>query len=234
MNKSTSWYPSLSVGQGGSGVVSHAGAVLLARAADRTGLTRALSTALAPWRKPFATHDPGKILVDLAISLAIGGDCLADVAVLRAEPGVFGQVASDPTVSRLITTLAADAPKALSAINSARGTARATAWQLSGDRAPDHRIDAEAPLVIDLDATLVTAHSDKERAAPTFKRGYGFHPLCAFVDHGQSGSGEPVAMLLRPGNAGSNTAADHRQVVADALGQLPLQPGYRGRHPRIS
>ncbi|MFH5246118.1 IS1380 family transposase, partial [Antrihabitans spumae] len=75
--------------------------------------------------------------------------------------------------------------------------------------------------------TLVTAHSDKERAAPTFKRGYGFHPLCAFVDHGQSGSGEPVAMLLRPGNAGSNTAADHRQVVADALGQLPLQPGYR-------
>ena len=227
MGKSTSLYPRLSVDASGSGVVSHAGAVVLARAADRTGLTRALSTALGPWRKPFATHDPGKILVDLAISLAIGGDCLADVAVLRAEPGVFGQVASDPTVSRLITTLAADAPKTLSAINSARGTARATAWQLSGDRAPDHRIDAEAPLVIDLDATLVTAHSDKERAAPTFKRGYGFHPLCAFVDHGQSGSGEPVAMLLRPGNAGSNTAADHRQVVADALGQLPLQPGYR-------
>lgn len=227
MRKSTLWYPPLSVDATGSGVVSHAGAVLLARTADKTGLTRALSSALAPWRKPLATHDPGKILVDLAISLAIGGDCLADVAVLRAEPGVFGPVASDPTVSRLLTVLAADAPKALAAIDSARLPARTAAWRLGDAQAPDHRIDAAAPLVIDLDATLVTAHSDKENAAPNFKRGYGFHPLCAFADHGRAGSGEPLAIMLRAGNAGSNTAADHKQVVADALAQLPFQPGYR-------
>jgi hypothetical protein len=62
-------------------------------------------------------------------------------------------------------------------------------------------------LVIDIDATLVTAHSDKKSAAATYKRGFGFHPLCTFADHGPAGTGEPLAMLLRPGNAGSNTAA---------------------------
>lgn len=227
MGKSPSWYPPLSVDRGGSGVVSQAGAVVLARTADKTGLSSAVSTALQPWRKPFATHDPGKILLDLAISLATGGDCLADVALLRAEPGVFGRVASDPTVSRLVTTLAADAPKALAAIDSARAASRTTAWRLARESAPDHGVDAEHPLVIDLDATLVTAHSDKENAAPNFKRGYGFHPLCAFADHGPAGSGEPLAILLRPGNAGSNTAADHKHVVSDALAQLPFQPGYR-------
>jgi Transposase DDE domain group 1 len=227
VSKSTWWYPSLSVDAGGSGVVSHAGAVVLTRVAVRTGLTGALSGALAPWRKPLAQHDPGKVVLDLAVALAVGGDCLADVAVLRAEPGVFGLVASDPTVSRLIAALAADAPKALAAIASARGAARAQAWRSAGAQAPDHGIDAEHPLVIDLDATLVTAHSDKESAAPTFKRGYGFHPLCAFADHGAAGSGEPLAILLRPGNAGSNTAADHKQMLAQALAQLPMQPGYR-------
>jgi hypothetical protein len=116
----------------------------------------------------------------LAVAPAVGGDCLADVVVLRAKPGVFGLVASDPTVSRLIAALAADAPKALAAIASARGAARAQGWRTAGAQAPDHGIDAEHPLVINLDATLVTAHSDKESAAPTFKRAYGFHPLCAF------------------------------------------------------
>jgi hypothetical protein len=137
-----------------------------------------------------AQHDPGKVVLDLAVALAVGGDCLADVAVLRAKPGVFGLVASDPTVSRLIAALAADAPKALAAIASARGAARAQGWRSAGAQAPDHGIDAEHPLVIDLDATLVTAHSDKESAAPTFKRGYGFHPLCAFADQDAAGSGE--------------------------------------------
>lgn len=227
MGKSTSCYPSLSFDTSGTGVVSQAGSALLVRTAETVGLTAALSGALAPWRKPLASHDPGKIVADLSIALAIGGDCLADVALLRAEAGLFGRVASDPTVSRLIATLAADAPKALSAIASARAAARSAAWRLAGVGAPDHGIDAEAPLVIDLDATLVSAHSDKEQAAPTFKRGYGFHPLCAFVDHGPAGTGEPLAILLRPGNAGSNTAADHQAVLGQALDQLPSQPGYR-------
>ena len=227
MGKSTSCYPSLVVERRGSGVVSHAGAVALLGTAQRTGLSGVLSEALAPWRKPMSSHDPGKIVLDLAVALAVGGDCLADIGVLRAEPAVFGAVASDPTVSRLISALAADAPKAVAALAAARAAARNTAWAVAGDRSPDHGIDAEHPLVIDLDATLVTAHSDKESAAPTFKRGYGFHPLCAFVDHGATGTGEPLAILLRPGNAGSNTAADHKAVLADAVAQLPCRPGYR-------
>src|SRR6266496_3869215 len=168
-----------------------------------------------------ARHDPGKVISDLAIALALGGDCLADVAILRAEPAVFGAVASDPTVSRMIDALAADPKRALKAIDTARAAARARVWALAGEHAPSHEVSADLPLVIDTDATLITAHSDKEQAAPTFKRGFGFHPLWAFVDHGQDGTGEPLSCLLRKGNAGSNTAADHIAVVKAALAQLP-------------
>ncbi|MGS2807674.1 MULTISPECIES: IS1380 family transposase [Nocardia] len=227
MKKSTSWYPSLKIGGDGSGVVSQAGAVALLRVAARAGLDRALSAALAPWRKSLAVHDPGKIVLDLAVSIAIGGDCAADLALLRCEPEVFGSVASDPTVSRTIAALAADASKVLSAIASTRATARARAWARAGKYAPDHEIDEQHPLTIDLDASLLDVHSDKENAAPTFKKGFGFHPLFAFIDHGAEGTGEPAAMMLRPGNAGANTAADHKQVLAAALAQLPWQPGYR-------
>jgi len=135
-------------------------------------------------------------------------------------------VASDPTVSRAIAALAGDAPAALKAIDTARAAAREQAWRLAGEHAPDHGSDAKQPLVIDLDATLVTSHSEKEHAAPTFKRGFGFHPLCAFLDHGPDGTGEPLAILLRPGNAGSNTATDHIAVIRQALAQLPnKRPG---------
>jgi Transposase DDE domain group 1 len=182
-------YPALAVDGQGSSVVPNAGAVVLLRTAETVGLTAALSAAVAPWRRPLARHDPGKMLLDLAVNLAIGGDCLADLAQLRTAPQVFGQVASDPTISRLIDTLAADAPAALAAIATARATARARAWSLAGEHAPDHDTDASRPLVIDVDATLVTAHSEKESAAPTFKRGFGFHPLWAFCDHGAEGTG---------------------------------------------
>jgi len=224
VSQSTSLYPSLSVDTTGGGVVSHAGAIIVLRTAEKTGLAAGLSAALAPWRRPLATHDPGKILLDLAVAVALGGDCLADVALLREEPGVFGSVASDPTVSRLLSTLAADAPTALRAINTARAAARQVAWAHTGAHAPDHNISAKDPLIIDLDATLVSAHSEKEHAAPTYKRGFGHHPLGAFVDHGQTGTGEPLALALRPGNAGSNTAADHLAVIAEALAQLPFPP----------
>jgi hypothetical protein len=203
--------------------------VLLTRTAAAVGLDRALSAALSAWRRPLTRHDPGKVVLDLAMSLAIGGDCLADVAQLRAHPQVFGPVASDPTVSRLVDALAADAPAALAAINAARAAARSVAWSLAGVHAPDHDTDAGKPLVIDVDATLVTSHSEKEQAAPTFKRGFGFHPLCAFLDHGPEGTGEPLAILLRRGNAGSNTVDDHVTVLRAALAQLPGHGG--GRRP---
>ncbi len=227
MSKSTSPYPVLSADGTGTGVVSHAGATVLLRTAEKTGLTTGLSDALAAWRKPLATHDPGKIIADLAVAIAIGGDCLADINQLRADPAVFGHVASDPTVSRLISALAADAPAALTAINSVRADARAVCWSAAGTTAPDHDADSGDPLIIDLDATFVTAHSEKQDAAPTYKRGFGLHPLCAFVDHGSEGTGESLAIELRPGNAGANTAADHITVTAAALEQLPRVPGYR-------
>jgi hypothetical protein len=226
--KITGLYPRLRVDTSPTAAIGQAGGVLLTRTVTATGLDRFLSSALAGWRKPLAIHDPGKIITDLALSLALGGDCLADLAVLRAEPGVYGRVASDPTVSRAIATLAADASAALKAIDTARAAARQRAWQLAGRHAPDHGTDAKHPLVIDLDATLVTSHSEKEHAAPTFKRGFGFHPLCAFLDHGPDGTGQPLAILLRPGNAGSNTATDHISVIRQALAQLPAhRPGHR-------
>jgi Transposase DDE domain group 1 len=221
VKKRSGRYPRLTVDGHGSSVVPNAGAVLLVRTAEAAGLDAALSRALERWRRPLARHDPGKVLLDLAVSLAVGGDCLADLAQLRTAPEVFGSVASDPTVSRLIDTLAADTPAALAAIASAQAAARARAWALAGEHAPDHATDAARPLVIDVDATLVTAHSEKESAAPTFKRGFGFHPLWAFVDHGPDGTGEPLAFGLRAGNAGSNTVIDHIAVLRAALAQLP-------------
>lgn len=224
MSKRSAFYPCPAADTAGQKVVSQAGGLLLTETVRAVGLDRALSAALGSWRRPNAVHDPAKVLLDLALTLAVGGDCLSDVAVLRAEPGVYGPVASDPTVSRTIDRLAADADAALRAIHMARAVGRTRAWELAGEHAPDHAIDAGTPLVIDVDATLVTAHSDKQGAAPTFKRGYGHHPLWAFVDHGPEGTGEPLAVLLRPGNAGSNTAADHITVIRDALRQLR---GYR-------
>ena len=228
MSKSTGSYPSLIVDTTAQRAVSHAGGVLLAATAIRIGLDRELSAALRPWMRPLAVHDPGKVVLDLAISVAIGGDCLADMAQIRSEPGVFGNVASDPTVSRLIDTLAADAQSALAAINTARAAVRARVWELAGTDAPDHLASASDPLTIDLDATLITAHSEKELAAATFKRGFGHHPIGAWVDHGAGGTGEPAAMILRKGNAGSNTAVDHIEVTTAALRQVPATgPGPR-------
>jgi hypothetical protein len=177
VSKRSGFYPCPAVDTAGSQVVSQAGGMLLTETVRAVGLDRALSAELARWRHPNAVHDPAKIVLDLAMTLALGGDCLADIALLRAEPGLFGRVASDPTVSRAIDRLAQDAGAALRAIATARAAARAVAWRLAGERAPDHGIDVDNPLVIDVDATLVTAHSDKEGAAPTFKKGFGHHPL---------------------------------------------------------
>ena len=138
MKQRSGQYPALAVDGQGSSVVPNAGAVLLLRTAQTVGLVSALSDALGPWRRPTALHDPGKVLLDLAVSLAVGGDCLADVAQLRGAPEVFGLVASDPTVSRLIDALAADAPAALAAIAAARAATRAQAWELAGKHAADH------------------------------------------------------------------------------------------------
>jgi hypothetical protein len=202
----------------GAGIVCQAGGLLLVETLRATGLDRGLSAALGRWRPSRAVHDPGKIVADLAVALALGGDCLADLAVLRASPELFGPIASDPTVSRLVKTLAEAGPGALRAIRKARAAARARAWTLAGERAPGA---GGALIPVDLDATIVIAHSDKEQAAPTWKHTYGFHPMTTFIDHGPGGMGEAAALLLRPGNAGSNTAEDHITAGRLALNQIP-------------
>jgi hypothetical protein len=212
---------------GGVSLVSHSGATLLVEVARRSGLAKELSTRLGPWRLPFAVHDPGKIVLDLAIAVALGGDAACDIAVVRAQPGVFGPVASDPTVSRLVARLAEDADRALGAIAGARAVARERVWGWAGAPIQDGQV------VIDLDATLVTAHSEKQDATRTWKKGYGFHPLMGYADHGCGGSGEPVAELLRPGKAGSNTAADHVTVLDAALAQIPEPLRQRDEQGRV-
>jgi hypothetical protein len=204
-------------------LISSSGALLLREAIRVAGLDRGLSAALAPWRSARAEHDPGKVLLDLVTAVALGGDCLADIAAVRAQPVIFGSVASDPTVSRMFTTLAGDADEAVAAIRQARAAARTAVWSrrrpLAG--APGKRRGGQ--VIVDIDATLVTAHSDKEGAEPTFKRGYGFHPMCTFVDHGEHGTGEALAIDLRPGKASAWASADHITALDAALVQLPAK-----------
>ncbi|MFD8425726.1 IS1380 family transposase [Streptomyces sp. NPDC059668] len=228
MRERSGSYPHVRVEGTGDGAVSQAGGVLLVETVRRAGLDAALSTALAPWREPRTVHDPGKVVLDLALAVALGGDCLSDVGSLRAEPTLFGPVASDPTVSRLVDALAGAGPRALAAIRGASAQVRERVWKLAGSDAPD----AGGEVVVDIDGVLVLAHSDKQDATATWKRTFGHHPLIAFVDHGSQGSGEPVAGLLRPGNAGSNTAADHITTTKLALAQLPKKYR-RGRRTLI-
>ncbi|MFJ1618728.1 IS1380 family transposase [Streptomyces sp. NPDC088251] len=211
--------PKIQVSADGSGVVGHAGARLLADLADATGLTAAYSAALRPLRPRGTGHDPGRVATDLAVMLADGGEAIADLAVLRDQAGVFGPVASTPTAWRL---LADTDEAALASLRAARATAREVAWMQAaetGEGIPAARAGGrELPgLVLDLDATLVTCHSEKEQAAPTYKGGFGFHPLLCFL----ANTGEAVSGRLRPGNSGANTSADHIAVFDQALAQIP-------------
>jgi hypothetical protein len=191
----------------GEGLVSHAGSALLAQIADKSGLTTALSVRLAGLKQRDSGHDPGRVMRDLAVMLADGGDCLADLGAVRDQDALFGPVASDSTAFRVIDKVACT-PGLSDALADAHARARERVWTLSG--APER-------VTIDVDATLVTSHSDKEGAAGTYKGGYGFHPMMAYCDE----TGEALGAVLRPGNAGSNTAADHIAVIQDALAQIP-------------
>ena len=214
----TASHSKIMVSADGTGIVSQAGGLLLIRTLRATGLDRCLEEALERWRPARAVHSPGKIIADLAVAVALGGDCLADVVMLRSQPELAGPVASDPVVSRLVTRLASDAPRALKAIRAARAAARQRAWDLAGGAAPGA---AGSLITVDIDATIVTSCSEKEQAMPTWKKTYGHHPLTVFADHGAEGSGEPLAFLLRAGNAGSNTASEHIEATRLGLAQLP-------------
>jgi Transposase DDE domain group 1 len=191
----------------GEGLVSHAGSALLTRVADKMGFTGALSRRLSAMKERRSGHDPGRVVRDLAVVLADGGECLADLGALRDQQPLFGEVASDSTAYRVIERIASD-PELLDGLRAAHATARARVWQLGVK--PDE-------VTIDEDATLLTAHSEKDGAAGTFKGGFGFHPILAYCDE----TNEALAGLLRPGNAGANRAADQIAVAEQALQQIP-------------
>src|SRR3989442_1019790 len=155
--------PPLKVTADGKGVVSHAGSRLLAEMADASGLTDALSEAMAPICKRARRHDPGRVLVDLAVTLRDGGDALSDLVTLRNQPGVFGAVASVPTAFRVVDSV--DGPL-LARIRAARASARAAVWGAGLNPVTEHGY-----VILDFDASLLDAHSDKQRAAPTYKKG---------------------------------------------------------------
>jgi hypothetical protein len=201
---------SVEVTTDGTGVVGHAGAALLRELADRVELTRAFG-----WREPGERrrHPDAAVLRDLAVMLADGGDCLSDLAVLRDQPELFGPVASTPTAWRIIERVAQDSD-GLAGLRAARAHARARAWAAGAH--PDPEL-----LIVDADATLVLAHSDhKEGAAGTYKHSFGFHPLLAYLDRGRA-PGEPLAGILRPGNAPAGGSDDLIELVDLALAQLP-------------
>jgi hypothetical protein len=215
--------PNLVLDPARESLVSSSGALLLKETSRVTGLGRGLSRALSPWRPVRASHDPGKVLLDVALAVALGGDCLADVAAIRSQPQVFGTVASDPTISRVFAALALDVDDAVAAIRDVRADARAAAWAQRRPLAGTPGERSGGQVIVDIDATLVTAHSDKEGAEPTFKRGFGFAPMCTFVDHGEHGTGEPLAIDLRPGKASPWNSADHLATLDAALAQLPAR-----------
>ena len=212
------WSSGLSVTADGTGVVAHAGSVATRLLADRVGLTDGLSAALA--RRSFRpVHDRGRVLVDLAVLLADGGEAIADIDVLRHQSQVLGPVASAPTVWRTLDELT---PAAMKRVEKARATVRRHVWaQLAGRGGlPASKVagaDLGDTVVLDVDATLVTVHSEKESAAATFKGGFGYHPIGVWCDNSQ----EMLAAMLRPGNAGSNTTADHITVLTAAIAQVP-------------
>jgi len=186
-------------------LTSRSGTALLVGLAGRVGLTGALSQAMRGVRNRRSRHDPGRTLRDVAVTIADGGDCLADLSALRDQPTLFGDVPSDATAWRALASLDCER---LAAVRRARAAARARVWELAG--VPER-------VILDLDATLVTAHSDKEQAAGNYKHGFGFHPLLCY----EATAEEALAGVLRPGNAGANTAADHVEVLDLALAQLP-------------
>ncbi len=196
----------------GEGLVSHVGTGLLAELADRSGLTEGLSVAMGDCGISWHTHDPGVVLTHMAVAIADGADCLSKLAVLRNQEALFGPVASHATAWRAIEAVTA---AELRGVEIARAAARERVWAAG---------EAPSTVTLDFDATLVDAHSDKQDAAPTYKRGFGFHPLGVWCDE----TGEALAAMLRPGNAGANTAADHVKMLDAALAQLP--PAWQAGH----
>jgi hypothetical protein len=213
----TGWSADLRVTADGEGVVALAGAVAVRMLADRSGLTGGLSGVLA--RRGFTpVHDRGRVLTDVAVAIACGARDIVDIEALRAQEQVFGPVASDTTALRALVEIGAGKHTRIARV---RAAARAHVWSQLADGPPPSRFAGgecqPGMVVLRVDGSLVVAHSKKEHAAPTFKKTFGHHPLGCWIDN----SGELASLRLRPGNAGSNTAADLIAVLGEAIAQVP-------------
>jgi hypothetical protein len=194
---------------GGQPVVAHVGLHALGAFADRLRLGDSLSERVAPGGERAPVHDRGKVLVQTMLMLAGGGEACADIEHLRAQPDLFGSVASDSTLYRTFRQLDADT---LAGLWDAVAAVRVAVWRRSS------ATTGTATVVMDIDSSLHQVHSEnKDGAAPTYKGGFGFHPIYCFAD----ATGEALGVLLRPGNAGANTIGDHVTVLDRAIGQLP-------------
>ena len=198
------------VGPSGDQVVAHVGLHALGCLADRLSLGEALSAGVSATGERAPLHDPGKVLVQTMLMLAGGGESCADIERLRCQSLLFGQVPSDSTVYRIFRRIDAST---LDGLWGAMAKVRAKVWRRSSATTGSDRV------VLDVDASLVDIHSEnKEGSAANYKRGYGFHPIFCFAD----ATGEALGVLLRPGNATSNNAADNLAVVDAAINQLPV------------
>ncbi|MDO5745996.1 MAG: IS1380 family transposase [Micrococcaceae bacterium] len=222
MINTTRVFPSVPVSLSGQLLVSHAGLNVLSSFVDATGFGALCEDRFSQFVPERAVHRPGRILGSLAVMLAGGGEHVSDLDVLRNSPGLFGQVPSNATVSRFVER-AADQPEAFDhGFTTLSRRLRSRIWEAAGTRNPAALATRLDPLMIDIDATLVAVHSEKEHSAGTYKGGYGFAPMVASIDYGkENGTGEILAAMLRPGNKTANNANDHITVLAEALAQLP-------------
>lgn len=210
----TWWASGLKVTADGAGIVSLAGTSLVRFLAEQTGLRAAVAAVVNPAGK-LVVHDRGQVVCDLAAMVMAGGEAISDIDTLRGQNVLVGSVASMPTAWR---TLESMTPRMLTQVERARARIRAGLWKrITVPAVPVAGRTLGATVVLDIDATLVTSHSEKEQAAATFKKGFGYHPLACWCDN----TAELLAIRLRPGNAGSNTAVDHIEVLTAAFAQVP-------------
>jgi hypothetical protein len=202
---------------GGDQVVAHVGLHALGSFADRLGVGDGLSARIPLPGVRLPVHDRGKVLVQAMLMLAGGGEACSDIERLRSQPTLFGAVASDSTLYRTVRALDA---ATVAGLWEAMADARGVVWRRSS------ATTGKAPVVLDLDASLVDIHSEnKEGTAANYKHGFGFSPMFCFAD----ATGEALAAMLRPGNATANAIADQLAVLDGAIDQLP-EPVAAGHH----
>ena len=196
---------------GGDQVVAHVGLHALGAFADRLGLGDSLSARIPMSGERIPVHDRGKVLVQAMLMLAGGGEACSDIEHLRAQGSLFGAVPSDSTLYRTFREIGSST---LAGLREATAEVRSEVWRRSAATTGTDTV------VLDIDASLHEVHSqNKEQTAPHYKGGFGFHPIYCFAD----ATGETLAELLRPGNAGANTIADHVEVLDQAIAALPTE-----------